>query len=70
VFGLEFLDDRLHGEKEIKALLPFAVVAEIPDIHTDLDLLMAKRKLTLGWVVGAIELVVILAGTGFSYLHG
>lgn len=70
VFGLEFLDDRLHGEKEVKALLPFAVVAEIPDIHTDLDLLRAKRKLALGWVVGAIELLAILAGSGFSYLHG
>jgi polysaccharide biosynthesis transport protein len=70
VFGLEFLDDRLHGEKELKALLSFAVVAEIPDIRTDLDLLRAKRKLALGWVVGAIELLAILVGSGFSYLYG
>ena len=28
--GFEFMDDRLHSEKEIKALLPMKVISEIP----------------------------------------
>ena len=31
VFLFEFFDDRMHGEKEIKALLSMQVMAEIPE---------------------------------------
>ena len=30
----EFLDDRLHAEKDIKAIVPIAVISEIPEIQT------------------------------------
>ena len=30
--GFEFMDDRLHSEKQIKALLPMKVISEIPEI--------------------------------------
>ena len=35
--GFEFIDGRLHGEKEIKALLPVKVICEIPQIATPAD---------------------------------
>ncbi len=34
---LEFLDDRLHSDKEIKKLLPTAVISEVPEILTAKD---------------------------------
>ena len=37
VAGFEFLDDRLYREKEISALLPIAVISEIPKITNSLD---------------------------------
>ena len=68
--GLEFFEDRLHGEKEIKAMLPAPVLAEIPEIQTELDELRAERKIVRGWAVAAAELLIILVGSGISYLHG
>ena len=68
--GLEFFEDRLHGEKEIKAMLPAPVLAEIPEIQTELDEQRAKRKIVRGWAVAAAELLIILVGSGISYLHG
>ena len=34
---LEFLDDRLHSDKQIKKLLPAAVISEVPEILTVKD---------------------------------
>jgi polysaccharide chain length determinant protein (PEP-CTERM system associated) len=70
VVGLEFFEDRLHGEKELKALLPTSVLAEIPEIQTDIDEQKAKTRIALGWAVAAVELLIILVGTGISYLNG
>jgi polysaccharide chain length determinant protein (PEP-CTERM system associated) len=67
--GFEFLDDRLHTEKEIKSLLPFAVVSEIPEIMSPLDERTSKRKLALGWVASAVVMGTILAGSVLSFLH-
>ena len=67
--GFEFLDDRLHTEKEIKSLLPFAVVSEIPEIISPLDEQNSKRKLALGWVVSVLVVGTILAGSVLSFLH-
>jgi hypothetical protein len=69
VAGFEFLDDRLHSEKEIKALLPIAVLSEIPEIVTPLDEERTKRKLALGWAATALIVVTIAAASAFSYLH-
>ena len=65
----EFMDDRMHSGKEIKALLPMAVISEIPEVVTASDKVRAKRRLTLGWVATAFIAVTILAGSVFSYLH-
>jgi len=70
VFVFEFLDDRMHAEKEIKALLPVAIMAEVPEIQSTLDEEKQKRRLILGWATAALVCAVILIGSAFSYLRG
>ena len=67
--GFEFMDDRLHTEKEIKSLLPIAVISEIPEIVSPLDKRNTKKKLALGWVATVLVVGTILAGSVFSFLH-
>ena len=45
--GLEFLDDRLYSGKEIKALLPMAVLSDIPEIVSSWD--KARRRGNWPW---------------------
>jgi polysaccharide biosynthesis transport protein len=66
--GLEFIDDRLHSEKEIKALLPMKVISEIPEILTPSDERRGKRRVWLGWTATVLVSMIILAGSAFSYL--
>lgn len=68
--AFEFLDDRLYNAKEIRKLLPADVIGEIPAIVNVSDAESAKRKLWLAWATAAVVLVVILAGSAFSYLRG
>jgi hypothetical protein len=70
VFGLEFFDDRIHGDKEIQGLLPFAVIAEVPEIVTPSDERKEKRSMVLGWAMAGFVLFALLAGTAVSYLRG
>jgi succinoglycan biosynthesis transport protein ExoP len=70
VFLFEFFDDRIHGEKELKALLPITVMAEIPEIQDPLDQVKQRRRMALGWVMAAIIGAVIVAGSTFSFLRG
>ena len=69
VGGLEFLDDRLHSEKAIKALLPMKVISEIPDVLTPSDERRSKRTIWLEWVASVLVFVIILAGSAYSYLR-
>ena len=68
--GFEFLDDRMHSEKEIKDLLPVGIMVEIPEVLNFSDQEKAKKKMWLGWVTAAVVAVTILAGSAFSYLRG
>jgi polysaccharide biosynthesis transport protein len=68
--GVELMDDRLHGDKQLRKLLPANVIVEIPAIMSDSDTTRANRKLWLGWCTAAFVFVVILAGSAFSYLRG
>ncbi len=70
VGGLEVMDHRLHSEKEIKALLPIAILSEIPEIVSPSDERSSKKKMVLGWAMAALIVATILAGSAFSYLHG
>jgi polysaccharide biosynthesis transport protein len=67
--GFEFMDDRLHSEKQIKALLPMKVISEIPDILILSDERRNKKRMLLGWAMAAIIVLTILAGTAISYRH-
>lgn len=66
--SFEFMDDRLHTEKEIKSLLPIAVISEIPEIVNPVDERNSKKKLAFGWAASALVIGVILAGSLFSFL--
>jgi polysaccharide biosynthesis transport protein len=67
--GLEFFDDRLHSEKQLKALLPMKIVSEIPDILTPADERKRKTRGLLTWAMGVFVFAAVLAGSAFSYLH-
>ncbi len=68
--GFEMMDDRLYSEKEIKDLMPVAILSEIPDVFNPSDERKSKRKLWLGWGMAALAVITVLAGSVFSYLHG
>lgn len=70
VFLLEFLDDRLHGEKELKALLPVKVMAEIPEIEHPGDKERQKRRIVKGWATAAAIGILIVIGSTVSYIRG
>ena len=67
--GFEFMDGRLHTEKEIKSLLPIAVISEIPEIVSPLDERNSKKRLAVGWAASVLVVGTILAGSVFSFLH-
>jgi polysaccharide biosynthesis transport protein len=68
--GTEYLDDRLYSEKELKDLLPVAVISEIPPITHPQEERKQERKLWLGWATAAIVFATILMGSAISYLRG
>jgi hypothetical protein len=67
--GFEFFDDRLHVEKEIKALLPMKVICEIPEVLNPSDERSSKKRMLLGWAMAALVFATILAGSLFSLRH-
>ncbi len=70
VVGLEVFDDRLHNEKEIKGLLPMAILSEIPEILLPTDKRRGMKKRALGWSMAALVVTIILVGSAYTYLHG
>lgn len=69
VVGLEFMDDRLYSEEQIKTLLPIAILSEIPEVVTASDEQNMRKRTMLGWAVAAFVVTAILAGSAVSYLH-
>ena len=69
VVVLEFFDDRLHTEEQIEKLLPVGVISEIPEMLNPSDEQRKKRKMVVGWATAALVLIVIAAGSAFSYLR-
>jgi len=69
VLGFEFFDDRMYSEKDIKGLLPVMVLGEIPEVLSDSDERNAKRKIVMGWAATAAVVLMILAGSAFSFLR-
>lgn len=66
----ETLDRRVYDEKELKGLLPVAVLAEIPEVIDPPDEKRKQKRLWLGWATAALVICSILAGSLFSYFRG
>jgi polysaccharide biosynthesis transport protein len=69
-FAQEKLSDRIYSEREIKKLVPFEVIAEIPAIES-LQEQWARRRSV--WVAaGATVLILgfILLGSAVTFLYG
>ena len=69
MIALEFFDDRMHSDKEIKSLLPVPVLSEVPEVSTAADEHQLRRRAVLGWAMTAAIAVCILIGSTFSYLR-
>ncbi len=68
--AFEMLDRRVYDEKELKGLLPVAVIAEIPEAISPVDEERMRKRLWLGWATAALVVSTILAGSAFSYWRG
>jgi succinoglycan biosynthesis transport protein ExoP len=67
--SIEFLDDRMYIEKDIKALLPVAILAEIPEVLLPFDDRRSMKKSALGWSMAALVTATILVGSAYTYLR-
>jgi polysaccharide chain length determinant protein (PEP-CTERM system associated) len=70
VFSSEVSQDRLHSEKQLKALVPAPVLSEVPDIMTAADLHRKKRRTVLGWATAALIFTVIAVGSALTIVYG
>src|SRR3954464_8396975 len=68
--AFEMTDDKIYEEKELKKLLPVAVLVEIPSVGAAADVKAERRRLWRGWATAAFVSVTILIGSAFSYLRG
>ena len=69
-FGWEKLSGKIYSEREIKRLVPFDVIAEIPPIESLQEQSSHRRR---AWVAGAAAVVIvgfILLGSAVTYLYG
>jgi succinoglycan biosynthesis transport protein ExoP len=68
--GIEMADDRVHSEKELKALLKAPVLTEIPPLPTAEEMKAQTWGRALEWVSAALSVVAITTGSLVSYFHG
>jgi polysaccharide chain length determinant protein (PEP-CTERM system associated) len=69
-FGQERLSGKIYSEREIKKLVPFEVIAEIPPIESLEERASHRRG---AWIAGAAAVVImgfILLGSAVTYLYG
>ncbi|MGA2422650.1 MAG: GNVR domain-containing protein, partial [Terriglobales bacterium] len=69
-FGQEKLSGKIYSEREIKKLVPFDVIAEIPPIESLEEQSSHQRGV---WIAGAAAVVIvgfILLGSAVTYLYG
>jgi polysaccharide chain length determinant protein (PEP-CTERM system associated) len=69
-FGHEKLSGKIYSEREVKRLVPFDVIAEIPPIESLQEQSSHRRG---AWVAGAAAVVIvgfILLGSAVTYLYG
>jgi len=69
-FGQEKLSGKIYSEREIKKLVPYDVIAEIPQIESLEEQSSSRRG---AWIAGAAAVVIvgfILFGSAVTYLYG
>jgi len=69
-FGQEKLSGKIYSEREIKKLVPYDVIAEIPQIESLEERSSSRRG---AWIAGAAAVVIvgfILLGSAVTYLYG
>jgi polysaccharide chain length determinant protein (PEP-CTERM system associated) len=69
-FGQEKLSGKIYSEHDIKKMVPFDVIAEIPPIESLEEQTSRRRGV---WIAGAAAMVIvgfILLGSAVTYLYG
>jgi capsular polysaccharide biosynthesis protein len=68
--GSEIIGGRVQTEREIKKLVPFEILAEIPTLQTPVEQAAARRSALIAGAAAAAILFVIAAGSAITYLRG
>jgi protein tyrosine kinase modulator len=68
--GTEFAGGKVYSEREIKNIVPFEIIAEIPALETPDEQAAARRGNVLAAVAAGLVVFCILAGTAITYLRG
>jgi len=66
----EFMEGKIHTEREVKKIAPFEILAEIPNLPTPAEDAEARRS---HWVAGAAAAAILLfiaVGSAITYLRG
>lgn len=69
-FAREKLSGRIYSEREIKKLIPFEVVSEIPPIETPIEQAAHRQGNWMAAAAGVVIVGAILAGSVITYLYG
>ena len=69
-FGQEKLSGKVYSEREIKKLIPFDVIAEIPPIETVEEQSSNRRGIWIASAAAVVVLGFILLGSAVTYLYG
>jgi len=68
--GSEMVGGRVQTEREIKKIVPFEIIAEIPTLETPTEQAAARRSNLLAGAAAAAILFCIMVGTALTYLRG
>jgi polysaccharide chain length determinant protein (PEP-CTERM system associated) len=66
----EKLSGKIYSEREIKKLVPFDVIAEIPPIETAQEQASSQRSTWMAGVAAVVIVGFILVGSAVTYLYG
>jgi polysaccharide chain length determinant protein (PEP-CTERM system associated) len=69
-FGREKMSGKVYTEKEIKKLVPFEIMSEIPLIETPEEQLAHRRNSWMAAGAAVVIVGVILLGSAATYLYG
>jgi len=69
-FGQERLSGKIYGEREIKKLVPFEIMAEIPPIESLKEQSSHRRSAWIAGVAAVVIMGLILFGSAVTYLYG